>query len=1154
MEQKQDSDGDLGVFVLRMNLSSDSEADLEEEREDKRVVGPKNEPIDEAEVLGQHEPRNDNCTRGSSTKAVAKRRSYKKKRVKWGSRDEIVMCSAVVDGIKCGLQGVRSAADAIHVKRSEGFWDEVNKKLKQETGKCVSRGKLYYKFRDTRRRFLDNKRSPNPQLNQHDKEVFRILAQAFENSKGKKRGLSDAIHSDAKGDTAEIDSLLEGKLRFPEKKSAKCMSKFHSYHHCTSCSPGSRKQDDEITLNKSSSILRTPRKQDVETRLKNSGGYGRGMYQNKELSAKKSSVHIDVVKEQNADIGSNSKGEVGLDSSTFGSSGKRLKWNLRDDIVIASVVSDSVNCRLHGVNSAKEVTRFKTHKGFWDEVAERLKEETGKCVSPWKFCTKFRSMKIRYLVQKQNHVQQHNKHDKELFGILDQMFGNVRKQRSHNHGSFNADVKGEISGGTIFAKRKSLKPLTTAHSSHLSTGSDLRNQNKRKEPDVNWNERSFLSERTPKQDKGTCLKNNGGDGRTMSHNEEFSAKKYSENSKEGKDAHLGSNRKEEVGLDSLTTGSSVKRLKWDLKDEIVIASFVRDGVNCGLDGVSSATDATHFKSHKGFWDEVAEKLNKETGQCASALKLFTKFRCIKNKYFVGKKSHVQQLNQHDKELFGILEQMYGNDGKQISGHHGSPGSSVKGEVSGGATLLVDTVLSTQRKSLEPLTAAYSSHPSTGPDLRNLNEVRPVLNWNERFPGDKTPIQEGGKDCFKNGGHGVLLSTCLSAVRSPANDGKGAEGQNEDQKSERKANVDNLVLRSGVKTVKRRVKRVKWGLRDEIVIASTVQDGINRGVHGVTSLRDAMSLCKHEGFWTEMTRKLKEEIGHYISTDKLFQKFRNMKYKYLNIKQSDIQEFNKHDKELFSVLEQVFGNGSCVTPHSDIKRLDISGVQTFSGNESQEKLYKQNRVSATEDEPQLEHEKAIYQDSQTCNQLPFEVLSTDRTSMGAQVKQRKEVESCPNVVHASTMPVPSLSPGNPSLCEGYQTGVTFSASTDHGVENHDGVKNKEDTGGKNKQLHDRIIMLLNETEVDDEQRPQDMLSKSESKSGERKGDQLVTDDILTGSRILEDPSDHQSDYAEVVKRLERKSRKLQLMQELYKIEQQEIEEHICQVKLKASSNP
>jgi hypothetical protein len=82
----------------------------------------------------------------------------------------------------------------------------------------------------------------------------------------------------------------------------------------------------------------------------------------------------------------------------------------------------------------------------------------------------------------------------------------------------------------------------------------------------------------------------------------------------------------------------------------------------------------------------------------------------------------------------------------------------------------------------------------------------------------------------------------------------------------------------------------------------------------------------------------------------------------------------------------------------------------------------------------------------------------------------------------------------------------------------------------------------------------MLSKSESKSGERKGDQLVTDDILTGSRILEDPSDHQSDYAEVVKRLERKSRKLQLMQELYKIEQQEIEEHICQVKLKASSNP
>jgi hypothetical protein len=81
----------------------------------------------------------------------------------------------------------------------------------------------------------------------------------------------------------------------------------------------------------------------------------------------------------------------------------------------------------------------------------------------------------------------------------------------------------------------------------------------------------------------------------MSHNEEFSAKKYSENSKEGKDAHLGSNRKEEVGLDSLTTVFSVKRLKWDLKDEIFIASFVRDGVNCVLDGVSFCNRCNTFQ-------------------------------------------------------------------------------------------------------------------------------------------------------------------------------------------------------------------------------------------------------------------------------------------------------------------------------------------------------------------------------------------------------------------------------------------------------------------------------------------------------------------------------------------------------------------------------
>lgn len=437
--------------------------------------------------------------------------------------------------------------------------------------------------------------------------------------------------------------------------------------------------------------------------------------------------------------------------------------------------------------------------------------------------------------------------------------------------------------------------------------------------------------------------------------------------------------------------------------------------------------------------------------------------------------------------------------------------------------------------MEPSTAAYSSHPSTGTDLRNLNEVRPAQNCNERFPGYQTPIQEGGKDCSKNGEHSMLLNTCFSPFRSPAKDGKRAKGQSEDQKCERKGNVDNLVLRSGVKTVKRRVKRVKWGLKDEICIASAVQDGINRGAHGVTSLKDAMSFSKHQVFWTEVTRKFKEEIGHYLSTDKLFQKFRSMKYRYLSMKQSDIQEFNKHDKDLFNILEQVFGNGSCVTSDSDIKRRDISGAP-FSGNEIEDKVYKQSRVLAIEDKPQTEHEKAIEQDSQTCNQLPVEVLSADRASMGAQIKKGKEVESCPNVVN-----------GNPSTCEGHQTGATFSASTHNGMD-------MEHAGGRSNQLHDQIIKLLNETEKDHEWRLQDILSKSESKSGEQKGDQLVTHDILTGSRNLEDLSNNQSDYAEVVKRLERKSRKLQLLQELYKIEQQEIEDHICQVKLKSSSKP
>ena len=70
-----------------------------------------------------------------------------------------------------------------------------------------------------------------------------------------------------------------------------------------------------------------------------------------------------------------------------------------------------------------------------------------------------------------------------------------------------------------------------------------------------------------------------------------------------------------------------------------------------------------------------------------------------------------------------------------------------------------------------------------------------------------------------------------------------------------------------------------------------------------------------------------------------------------------------------ILEQVFGNDSCVNSDSDIKRRDISGA-SFSGNEIEDKVYKQSRVLAIEDKPQTE--KVIEQDSQTCNQFPIEV--------------------------------------------------------------------------------------------------------------------------------------------------------------------------------------
>ncbi|GLJ12969.1 hypothetical protein SUGI_0201860 [Cryptomeria japonica] len=819
---------------------------------------------------------------------------------------------------------------------------------------------------------------------------------------------------------------------------------------------------------------------------------------------------------------------------------QRENWGWREEIAIVSAVRDCVNCHFDGVKSATSALTFSKYTRFWTEVQKKFNAETGNCICSECVNRTFNALRIRYYYyHRRINRKQLNPYEVELFGILKELFGNGKKRRS------------EI-----------------------------------------------------------CR----------------TAKKSSANENEG---------------------LCVKRAKWSGIDEILFASVVRDGLSHGLNDMNSGKNVTCFKTHREFWDEVTKTLREKTGKSASPFQVLQKFRNLRAKLMTKKQN--KTLSQHDEHVLGLLEQVYSYNGVPKMGIYESPISDAK-EVS------IDHKMSTEKKSLQSTCMPHDPDLFCGYELRDRNKTMKVmLKPNTKSSFEKSPRQGSNRICLRSGGNegGMQLRARFSAVKPLAKHAKQPKKQNSDLSCDKEENykanykADSLPAFSCNKRIKRGVKE---GLepKDEISIANAVRDGMNCGIGGLKSARDAMSFRTHEGFWIEMNRKFNEETGKCTSAYELFQAFRSSKYKYLNSKRSLIHELSQHDEELFSILEEVFSKDK---KHG----IGLSGTQLFdansklswappSGNQV-EKLYRQNGAS-TEQSPEhrndvnqdnqtfkdlsshllvsaekeegsspnflktanplpmispgdvlcqngtreatflasvkhgvenpdammdtrsvkdkfrrpneqaeirLECRNAINQDNQTHKELPCQVPLSSDGSTGVETQHQKEEQSHLNVLNAFDLPLPLASFRDPLHCG--KTKATFSDPLKHGVKNLDVLKETENIGGGCKMLDDGAHTMLNEIVEECMQDPQNMTFMSEGKNKQSNREQLVTGCSLNGNKVLEDVSCHGNGYTEIVKRLEWKSRKLQLMQELYKIEQLEVEDRIRQAKLKASpGNP
>lgn len=692
MEHKQKGGADVGGFVLRMNLSSDSETEIEKQPESTVQDKSSNDLMKETHIMTKDGSELDNCTLSEVKAKLRVSFAGKKGKTKWEWKDEIIIASAVRDAIKGGLYGVTSARNAISSsKRSKELWVEVNKKLEEETGRCVPSASVYKKFDNMMRKYF--KQGYKQQVNQHNTEIDGIFEELFGNGREQRLDICNTLQLDARAEASAGGNVNKDKMVLPEKKSINCISdafveisdqvnvlkdktispeeksidctpKLHQHDRLSGCNLSNQIEkkknrsklnkslsvtetaSDKVDLNKSSSVVSSPRDEGTTKKRK------------------KNEIHSNAI--------------FSLQNSTSsdeeGFSVKRAKWSTADEILIASAVRDGLNC----ISAGKDITCFKTHREFWDKLAQKLQKETGKSASTYQVIQKFRNLKSKLYAKRQHNVL--NRHEEQVLNILDQGYSNGMDQNSRLLKSSDSGTKEVVSSDCDMSTiGKSVQSTPTSHNLDLSTGNELRSQSEKKKGSLMLNEKSSRRNPLPHEDENFCLESGGNaDGGQL----RTSVLPEKPTANGGKAAHrqelnLGGVIEGNHNADCLHAQSPMKRIRqsfkrgWEPKDEIAIASAVRDGINSGLSGVKSTRDAMSFRSHEAFWTQLNRKLNEETAKSTSAYELFQAFRSSKYRYLNSKRC-LTLLNQHDEELFYILEQIFGKGKKQrpdLSGTH-----------------------------------------------------------------------------------------------------------------------------------------------------------------------------------------------------------------------------------------------------------------------------------------------------------------------------------------------------------------------------------------------------------------------------------------------------------------------------------------------------
>eukprot|EP01018_Ginkgo_biloba_P005486 Gb_21985 [translate_table: standard] len=823
-----------------------------------------------------------------------------------------------------------------------------------------------------------------------------------------------------------------------------------------------------------------------------------------------------------------------------GSLGEAL-WKPSDEIVIASTVLDGMSFGIGGVKSGADVMSVKSHDQFWEQISKKVQKKTGETRSKYQIIEKFISMKRSYVanaMQQSSVVQSNNGHKEQLFGIFQKIFADEKEPWCSLHDTATISLEDAVN-------------RTKDNVSQPRTRRNITNQKANERVELN---NGSLVSRDSLQDE-TIHTMNGAVGQVN------------------------------VDLESLgeclSSSTALRRAMWKPKDEIEIVCAILDGINSGIDGVENGVDFMSVKAHDKFWEQISKKVHRKTGKVRSKYQIFEKFRKMKRTYVANatqQSSVVPSNDGHKEHIFCIFQQIFGNEKERLNFHETpvedvvngneeqvSEPRSMSGIVSqkasqdferayGGDSFILclpcpnqpntlkhpdhtTQILAEEIPSLQVSSRSRSAkrkfqdEMAVGPKALETNlsplvsaqrklaealenspclssPVYPRRKSTKRTFEDKiTAAAVNSKDTQSSKRTKSANQTSQSALKCPAQTSKHNLSSQASLKMKLAewtsqneiGSVDQIPKENMFSHVELKRKTIKWTPHDEMLIAKSVLDAIESGLLG-EKLGSDFTSKKHSKLWEIVQKQIQGKTEKECTIDQVYTKFMKMRTKFLDISKKQRKkckiQLSDHEKELFKTFQVIL----CT------KQRDLP---TFSGKETQ-------RSETSRDLQQASQQMNV---SECFESVPFPTTSNE-----VQEELRAQME----------LPTARA--------------------------NLDGLIDMKQLREKCKELRDETRAICMEIWQGCEQKFQDMQSKLiemlETKMNELKGSQSDKGRCLSGRELFlgEASCDGQDEnrrmHLMMERRLEHRSRKLQLMQEFCRIEKEELETEYLARKLKA----